>query len=172
MEDQRSPPLDRGYCPGSDSLKMRAVIQRVSRAQVEVRGSVVGSIAHGLLVFLGIQELDTEEDLKWLANKILQMRIFEDEEGKMNRSVQEVSGGILLISQFTLFGNLKKGTRPSFNRAAAPEKGEAFYQEFLKQLSKQSSLQVEGGRFGEHMDIDARQDGPVTLILDTHERKF
>ena len=172
LEDQRSPPLDRGHRPGSDGLIMRAVIQRVSRAQVEVGNSVVGSIAQGLLVFLGIQEPDTEEDRQWLAHKILQMRIFEDGEGKMNHSVQDVSGGILLISQFTLFGNLKKGTRPSFNRAAPPEKGKAFYKAFLKELSDQSGLRVEGGRFGQHMDIEARQDGPVTLILDTHERKF
>lgn len=151
---------------------MRAVIQRVSRAQVEVGGAVVGTVSRGLLVFIGIQEMDTESDLEWLVEKIRKVRIFEDEDGKMNQSVEAVRGGILVISQFTLFGNLKKGTRPSFNRAAAPPVAEALYRNLVDRLSEYPNLSVAAGRFGEHMDIDCSQDGPVTLILDTHDRRF
>ncbi len=151
---------------------MRAVLQRVHRAEVTVQGSVTGFIGKGLLVFLGIHKADTREDLDWLTGKLLEVRIFEDEEGKLNRSLIETEGGLLVVSQFTLFGNLKKGTRPSFNRAAPPEQATAFYEEAVKRLSFKLGRSVGTGRFGEHMDIHCDQDGPVTLILDSHERTF
>lgn len=151
---------------------MRAVVQRVHRAEVAVQGTVTGAIGKGLLVFLGIHKEDTREDLEWLTGKLLQVRLFEDEGGKMNRSVEEVDGGLLVVSQFTLFGNLKKGSRPSFNRAAPPEQATAFYEEAVKRLSFSLGRSVGTGRFGEHMEIHCDQDGPVTLILDSHERTF
>jgi D-tyrosyl-tRNA(Tyr) deacylase len=151
---------------------MRAVIQRVNRAEVVVNGASTGLIERGLLVFIGIHKSDTKDDLEWMAGKILQVRIFPDAEGKMNRSIKDVDGGILVVSQFTLFGNLKKGTRPSFNRAADPEMATAIYEELVKQLSFALGKPVSTGRFGEHMDILCDQDGPVTLILDSNERDF
>lgn len=149
---------------------MRVVIQRVHRARVESGNAVVGSIEQGLLVYLGIHKSDTKDDLDWLMDKILKVRIFEDDEGKMNRTVQDVNGGVLIVSQFTLFGNLKKGSRPSFNRAAPPALATAFYEEAVKRLSFALGRSVATGRFGEHMDIHCEQDGPVTLVLDSQDK--
>jgi len=151
---------------------MRAVIQRVKEASVAVEGKIVGAIGVGLLVFVGIESTDGDEDLAWLANKLPALRVFEDEEGRMNRSLVEASGGILLISQFTLFGNLRKGTRPSFNRAAAPEFAREFYERFLRALEVALGKPVPTGIFGAMMDIRAAHDGPVTLMLDTKQREF
>jgi len=151
---------------------MRAVIQRVREASCQVGSEVSGSIEQGLLVFLGIHESDTEIDLDWICQKIIQLRIFEDEEGKMNRSVAESGGGILLISQFTLFGNVRKGTRPSFNRAASPETAIPVYEVAVKRLSFLLGRPVATGRFGEHMIIQAINDGPVTIVIDSHDKRF
>jgi len=151
---------------------MRAVVQRVYEARVRVGLKKFGSINRGLLVYLGVGESDREEDLNWTVKKIIQVRIFEDTKGKMNRSVLDIGGDILLISQFTLYGNLRKGSRPSFNKAAAPEKATAFYEEAIKRLSFALGRPVETGRFGEHMEIYSEQDGPVTLILDSHDKSF
>jgi D-tyrosyl-tRNA(Tyr) deacylase len=151
---------------------MRAVIQRVRTASVSVDGRITGAIDRGLLVFVGIEAADTGHDVDWLAGKIPSIRCFEDTAGKMNRSVRDIDGGILAISQFTLFGSLKKGTRPSFNRAAVPESATRTYQAFVERLGAALGRPVETGVFGAMMEIDARHDGPVTLVVDTKYRDF
>lgn len=131
-----------------------------------------GGIGPGLLVFLGIGEGDREIDVDWLSRKIPQVRVFPDDVGLMNRSVVDCGGGILVISQFTLFGNLRKGTRPSFNRAALPEVAIPLYKAFLKALEKRLGKPVESGQFGASMQIDLMNDGPVSLILDTKDKRY
>jgi D-tyrosyl-tRNA(Tyr) deacylase len=149
---------------------MRAVIQRVERAVVQVKGNPVGTIGRGLLVFLGIEKLDTMEDVQWLADKLPRIRCFEDDAGRMNRSLLETDGEILLISQFTLFGSLRKGTRPSFNRAADPDQAVPLYEAFLEKLQEAAGKPVATGIFGAEMKIEAHNDGPVTLVLDTKNK--
>jgi D-aminoacyl-tRNA deacylase len=149
---------------------MRAVLQRVHAATVRVEGRPEQSIGPGLLVFLGIAAEDGPEDAAWLQKKILNVRLFEDAEGRMNQSVLEIGGGLMLISQFTLFGTLRKGTRPSFHRAAPPELAKKLYEHFLQDLQKQLPTPPATGVFGAHMDIEAHNDGPVTLILDSRQR--
>ena len=151
---------------------MRIVAQRVSRATVRVEGEVTGSIDEGLLVFLGVGREDDEKDLQWLVGKVIGLRVFEDEEGRMNRCLSEVGGGILVISQFTLFGNLRKGMRPSFNRAADPEVAERTYEEFLDRVGEELGRPAEAGRFGASMEIEAVNDGPVTIIIDSKDKRF
>lgn len=151
---------------------MRAVIQRVSRASVSVGGQVKGEIGPGLLVFLGIESEDSREDADWLSRKLPQIRIFTDTQGLMNCSVADIGGGILLISQFTLFGNLRKGTRPSFNRAAPPDVAIPLYEYFHESLETAFAKPVPTGEFGAMMAIEAHNDGPVTLFLDTKNRKL
>jgi D-tyrosyl-tRNA(Tyr) deacylase len=151
---------------------MRAVIQRVSKAAVKVDDVTIGTIGIGLLVFLGVEKKDTTEDIEWLAAKIPSLRVFEDDGGRMNRSVLDITGNILVISQFTLYGNMRKGTRPSFNHAANPEKGKADYESFVDCLSKYIEKPVQTGKFGAYMQIEAIHDGPVTLILDTKNKIF
>lgn len=145
---------------------MRAVIQRVSEASVTVDGVVTGAIGQGLLVLLGIHTNDTDEQSKWIANKITRLRVFQDEQQKMNRSVQDVKGGILVVSQFTLYGDVKKGTRPSFIESAPPEKAEKMYDDFVHYLKSSTDLKVETGVFGAMMDVKLTNDGPVTIILE------
>jgi D-tyrosyl-tRNA(Tyr) deacylase len=151
---------------------MRAVIQRVSSAKVTVEGEHEDRIGRGLLIFLGVGEGDSEDDLEWLVRKIPQIRCFEDDEGQMNRSVVDIGGEVMVISQFTLFGNLKKGTRPSFNRAAYPDVAVPLYEEFITQMEAAVGRRVATGAFGAHMHIEAQNDGPVTLILDTRQKEF
>ena len=146
--------------------------QRVSRATVRVGDEVTGSIEVGLLVFLGVDREDDDKDLEWMVGKIIGLRVFEDDEGRMNRSVREVDGGILVISQFTLFGNLRKGTRPSFNRAANPVVAEATYQRFLDRVGEEMGRPAEAGRFGASMEIEAVNDGPVTIVVDSKDKRF
>ncbi len=149
---------------------MRAVIQRVSQASVVVAGEVKGSIDAGVLIFLGVSPDDDGEDIAWLAARIMKLRIWEDESGRMSRSLLEIGGEALVISQFTLFGNLKKGNRPSFNRAALPDMAEPLYEQFVEALSKALGKRVPTGCFGRQMDIMAHNDGPVTLIVDTKQK--
>jgi len=151
---------------------MRAVVQRVSRAAVTVEGREKSAIGPGLLVFLGVGRDDGPDDLDWLVRKVPQIRCFEDAEGRMNRSVTDIDGGVLVISQFTLFGNLRKGTRPSFNRAALPDTAVPLYEQFVAALEKALGKPVGTGEFGAHMDIEAVNDGPVTLVLDTQQKDF
>ncbi len=145
---------------------MRAVIQRVDEARVTVDGTVVGEISRGLLVFLGIETDDGEEDLAFLKRKIVNLRIFPDSDGKMNLSLADTGGAVLLVSQFTLFGDCRKGTRPSFIRAAPPARADELYQELIQQL-RCEGVAVESGEFQAMMKVDLVNDGPVTLIVDS-----
>lgn len=145
---------------------MRAVVQRVKKSQVVVNGTVVGSINKGILVLLGVGREDTEEDLKWLVDKVVNLRIFEDDEGKMNKSVKDVNGEILVVSQFTLYGDCRRGRRPSFTQAAPPEKGKLFYEKFIE-LLKEEKVKVENGVFGAKMEVHLINDGPVTILIDS-----
>jgi D-aminoacyl-tRNA deacylase len=145
---------------------MKIVVQRVSRASVTVDGTVEGEIKKGLLLLAGIHQSDTKETVDWCCRKISRLRIFEDDEGKMNRSVQDVNGAILVISQFTLYGDTRKGTRPSFIEAARPEEAEPLYDYMINKLKNLSGLQVESGVFGAMMDVELINDGPVTIIVE------
>ena len=143
---------------------MKAVIQRVSEANVKVDGNIVGEISKGLLLLIGIDEEDEKKDADWLVQKILSLRIFGDEEGKLNRSVMDISGGILCISQFTLIADYKKGNRPSFIKAAKPEKAIPLFDYFKTEISK-SGLKTESGIFGADMKVSLLNDGPVTIVM-------
>ena len=145
---------------------MRSVVQRVSRGVVRVDRQVVGEVGHGLLVLLGVAGGDSSEDARWTADKLAQLRIFEDEAGKMNRSVQDVGGSVLLVSQFTLLGDTRKGNRPSFVDAAAPELANALYEEVAR-LLRARSVPVSTGVFRAQMEVELVNDGPVTLLLDS-----
>ncbi|MBP0612234.1 D-tyrosyl-tRNA(Tyr) deacylase [Chryseobacterium sp. cx-311] len=145
---------------------MRIVVQRVSEASVKVEGKSAGEIGGGLLLLVGIEETDEEKDAEWLASKILNLRIFSDEDGKMNRSVLDVNGEILCISQFTLLADYRKGNRPSFIRAARPDKAVPLFEFFKSELSK-SSVKVESGIFGADMKVSLLNDGPVTIVMDS-----
>jgi D-aminoacyl-tRNA deacylase len=149
---------------------MRAVVQRVSRAKVTVAGETTGGIGHGLLVLLGVGQGDTAASAEYLADKIVGLRIFEDDAGKMNRSVAEVGGAVLVVSQFTLYGDVRKGKRPSFDDAARPEKARELYEHFVERV-RASGLRCETGRFQEMMEVELINDGPVTILLDS-ERVF
>lgn len=145
---------------------MRAVVQRVKRARVEVGGQTVGEVGPGLLIFLGVGEEDSEKDCDYLANKIAHLRIFSDDQGLMNLSLTEIEGAVLVVSQFTLWGDCRKGRRPSFTRAAPPEKARELYEHFIGIL-RGKGLQVTTGKFQEMMDVHLVNDGPVTLLLDS-----
>lgn len=149
---------------------MRAVIQRVLNAECKVKGEVTGSIDLGFLVLLGIEDADTDEDLQWLAQKIVNLRVFGDENGLMNKALADVDGGILLISQFTLFAQTKKGNRPSFIRAARPDKAIPMYEQMIKTMTELTGKKIEAGIFGADMKISLLNDGPVTIIMDTKDK--
>ncbi len=145
---------------------MRAVVQRVSRASVTVEGEIVGSIDKGFVVLLGVTHDDTEADAAYLAEKILGLRIFEDDAGKMNLALADVGGACLVVSQFTLYGDCRKGRRPSFVAAAGPEQAEALYEVFVERM-RDGGICVATGRFRAHMDVELVNDGPVTMLLDS-----
>ena len=147
---------------------MKIIIQRVARAQVTIEGQSVGSIQQGLLLLVGVGPEDGAEDLDYAVRKIVNMRIFSDEAGKMNLSVKDIEGQILSVSQFTLFADTKKGNRPAFTGAASPDMASQFYQEFNQALAEH--VPVETGQFGADMQVDLVNDGPVTIILDTKNR--
>jgi D-tyrosyl-tRNA(Tyr) deacylase len=147
-------------------LNVKAVVQRVKSAQVAIEGRIVGRIKKGLLVLLGIKPDDTERDVKFLAEKIINLRIFSDEQDKMNLSLLDIKGEILIVSQFTLYGDCSKGRRPSFAKAALPEIAEKLYEQFIQEIKK-SGLTTQTGQFGAMMDVELVNDGPVTLILET-----
>ena len=145
---------------------MRAVVQRVSRAQVTVEGEVTGHVGPGLLVLLGVAREDQEADASYLAEKICGLRIFEDDEGKMNRSVADVGGGVLVVSQFTLYGDVRRGKRPSFDAAAPPEIARRLYEFFVERV-RAAGLTCATGRFQEMMKVELINEGPVTILLDS-----
>ncbi len=145
---------------------MRAVVQRVSEASVTVDGNITGLIGKGLLVLLAVHRDDSDEQLRWMAEKLRKLRIFEDDEGKMNRSVEDVNGGMLIVSQFTLYGELKKGTRPSFTASAGPEKAEQMYDRMVAFLEEAMPGKIQTGIFAAKMDVSLVNDGPVTIIVE------
>lgn len=150
---------------------MKVVIQRVSKASVNVDGKVAGNIGHGLLVLMGIEDADNEEDIKWLSNKIVNLRIFNDEAGIMNRSVLEAGGDILVVSQFTLHASTKKGNRPSYVRASKPEAAIPLYEKMIVQLQKDLGKEIATGVFGGDMKVELLNDGPVTIVIDTKNKE-
>jgi len=150
---------------------MRAILQRVTEASCVVDGKTTGQIETGFLVLLGIENADTIEDLDWLAQKIVNMRVFSDEDGLMNKSLADVNGNILLVSQFTLFASTKKGNRPGFTRAARPDVAVPLYEQMIEKLSSLLGKKVETGIFGADMKISLLNDGPVTIIVDTKNKE-
>ena len=150
---------------------MRVVVQRCSRAEVRIDGATVGKIEKGFMLLVGVTEADTQAEADVLAKKIAQLRVFEDEQGKMNLAIRDIGGAILSISQFTLYADCRKGNRPSFISAARPEKASPLYDYFNDRLRSEYGLRVETGRFGADMKVDFINDGPVTILLDTAELK-
>lgn len=150
---------------------MRAVIQRVRTASVNIAAATHSHIDQGLLVLLGVEDCDEMADIDWLVNKIAHMRIFADEQGKMNRNVADAGGSILVVSQFTLHASTKKGNRPSFLRAAHPQKAEPFYETFCAELTKVAAVPVQRGIFGADMQVTLCNDGPVTILIDSQHRE-
>lgn len=148
---------------------MKAVIQRVSKASVDVEGQTIGKIGKGFMVLLGVHENDTQEDLDYLVKKVTGLRIFEDSQGKMNLSLADVGGSLLVISQFTLLASTKKGNRPSFIQAGAPQMSEDLYEQFMD-ACRNMGFHVEHGKFGAHMDVSLTNDGPVTIIIDSQHK--
>ncbi len=150
---------------------MKAVIQRVSRAEVRIDGEVSGAIRRGLVILLGIEREDTREDLEWLARKASELRIFSDDDGQMNLSLTDVSGEVLVVSQFTLHAKYKKGRRPGFIRAARPGQAIPLYEQFVREVGKYIDKPVQTGEFGADMQLELVNDGPVTLVLDTRNKE-
>ena len=150
---------------------MRAVIQRVSQASVTVDEKIAGAINTGLLILLGIEDIDTTEDIEWLSSKVVNMRIFNDENGVMNISLKDVEGDILLVSQFTLHASTKKGNRPSYSRASKPDFAVPIYEQMIVQLEKDSGKKIQTGIFGADMKVSLLNDGPVTIVMDTKNRE-
>lgn len=145
---------------------MRAVVQKVSQAEVVIDGKVNGKIGNGLLVLIAVKESDSKEIAEWMINKILGLRVFPDDAGKMNLSVTDVEGSLLIVSNFTLYGDCRKGMRPSYSESASPAKAEPLYDMFVEMMRNSTQLQVETGVFGAMMDVNLINDGPVTLIID------
>jgi len=150
---------------------MRAVVQRVSRAAVRIGGAPRAAIGPGLLILLGVEPADTQEDIRWLSGKLARLRIFGDEQGLMNRSVTEIGGEALVVSQFTLFASTKKGNRPSFVGAAKPETAVPLYEAFCRQLAADMGKPPQTGEFGAHMEVELVNDGPVTILIDSKRRE-
>jgi len=151
---------------------MRAVIQRVKQANVEIDNKIVGEIKEGLCIFLGVQSEDVKEDIEWLSKKIVNLRIFNDENGIMNLSLKDQKKEVLLISQFTLYANVKKGNRPSFIRSAPPDIAEPLYNQFSERLEFEIGSEISKGVFGANMGVNLCNDGPVTIIIDTQNREL
>lgn len=150
---------------------MRAVLQRTALASVKVDGTITGSIQKGLLVLLGIEDADTEEDIEWLSSKIVNLRIFDDQNGVMNLSVKDVDGDILLISQFTLHASTKKGNRPSYIKASKPDIAVPMYEKMIAQLETDLGKKIQTGIFGADMKVELLNDGPVTIVIDTKDKE-
>lgn len=150
---------------------MRVLLQRVSHASVTVDSSVTGEIKNGFLILAGVEEADSEEDVTWLVKKICSLRVFSDDNGKMNLSLLDVGGSALVVSQFTLHASTKKGNRPSFIKAARPDHAEKLYLDLVKQLKSNGVIRVETGVFGAHMDVSLTNDGPVTIWIDSKARE-
>jgi len=151
---------------------MRVVIQRVSKASVKIDGEIISAIKKGMLILVGIEDTDQQEDIDWLTTKITQLRIFDDEKGVMNLSVKDIDGEILIVSQFTLHASTKKGNRPSYIRASKPDFAIPMYEKFIEAIENAIDNKVGTGRFGAMMEISLVNDGPVTIIIDTKQKDF
>ena len=149
---------------------MKAVIQRVTKASVVIDNKKVANILHGVLVLLGIEELDTQEDINWLSNKIINLRVFDDENGVMNNSLHDSDGEVIVVSQFTLYASTKKGNRPSYIKAAKPSIAVPLYNKFIDTFESKLGKKVQTGKFGSHMELEIYNDGPVTIIIDTKNK--
>ena len=150
---------------------MKVVIQRVSQARVKVSDKIISEIKLGFLILLGVEKSDSKQDIDWLVNKISNLRVFSDNELKMNLSIKDIKGEIIVVSQFTLHAKTKKGNRPSYIKAANPEQAEPLYEEFISQLKNESAVSVQSGAFGANMQVDIVNDGPVTIIMDTKNKE-
>ena len=150
---------------------MKVVIQRVSQATVKVSDKIISEIKLGFLILLGVEKSDSKEDIDWLVNKISNLRVFSDNELKMNLSIKDIKGEIIVVSQFTLHAKTKKGNRPSYIKAANPEQAEPLYEEFISQLKNESAVSVQSGVFGANMQVDIVNDGPVTIIMDSKNKE-
>ena len=150
---------------------MKVVIQRVSEARVKVSDKIISEIKLGFLILLGVEKSDSKEDINWLVNKISNLRVFSDNELKMNLSIKDINGEIIVVSQFTLHAKTKKGNRPSYIKAANPELAEPLYKEFIAQLKNESAVSVQSGVFGANMQVDIVNDGPVTIIIDSKNKE-
>ena len=150
---------------------MRIIIQRTKRSSVSVNGEITGEIGKGLMILLGIEEADDNTDIEWLVHKIIGLRIFDDDKGVMNLSISDINGDILLVSQFTLHASTKKGNRPSYIRAARPEKAIVLYEEFIRQLSDALGKNIQTGVFGAMMEVNILNDGPVTIFIDSRNKE-
>ncbi|MDQ1265453.1 MAG: D-aminoacyl-tRNA deacylase [Bacteroidota bacterium] len=150
---------------------MKAVVQRVAKAKVTIEGRIAGEIGEGLLVLLAMAESDTKDEMKWMANKLVNLRVFPDEEDKMNRSVLDIGGGIMLISNFTIYGDLRKGFRPNFMKAAPPDIAEPLYNDMLEYMRSEFPIRIAAGEFGAMMDIELINSGPVTVIIEKENTK-
>lgn len=150
---------------------MRIVIQRVAESSVTVEGTITGAIGKGLLVLVGIEEVDTQQDIEWLSGKLVNLRIFEDEQGVMNKSVLDVEGEVLVVSQFTLHASTKKGNRPSYIRAAKPDFAIPMYEAFIAQVERDLNKKVQTGKFGADMKVALLNDGPVTICIDSQNKE-
>ena len=151
---------------------MRIVVQRVSEASVRIDGNIVGSISQGLMILVGVETIDSQSDADYLIQKLINLRIFNDEEGKMNLSIQDVGGELLAVSQFTLHASTKKGNRPSYIRAARPEQAIPLYTYFIEQAQKELKSKIQTGEFGADMKVSLVNDGPVTIIIDSANKEF
>lgn len=154
------------------NYNMRALVQRVNYSKVVVEDKTIGEIGPGLMVLLGVEHEDTEEDIRWLSNKVVQLRIFDDEQGVMNRSVKDIDGEVMVISQFTLHANTKKGSRPSYIKAAKPEVSTPMYEKFVKETEQNLGKDVMTGEFGAYMKIALENDGPVTIMIDSKNKNL
>ena len=150
---------------------MKVVIQRVSQARIKVSDKIISEIKLGFLILLGVEKSDSKQDIDWLVNKISNLRIFSDNELKMNLSIKDIKGEIIVVSQFTLHAKTKKGNRPSYIKAANPEQAESLYKEFILQLKNESAVSVQSGVFGANMQVDIVNDGPVTIIMDSKNKE-
>ena len=150
---------------------MKIVIQRVSEARVKVSNKIISEIKLGFLILLGVEKSDSKEDINWLVSKILNLRVFSDDEHKMNLSIKDINGEIIVVSQFTLHAKTKKGNRPSYINAANPEQAEPLYEEFISLLKNESTVSVQSGVFGANMQLDIVNDGPVTIIIDSKNKE-
>ena len=151
---------------------MRVVIQRVSQASVTIDGKIKSSIGHGMLLLLGVEDTDNQEDIDWIVKKVCQLRIFNDNSGVMNLSIEDTGGEVLVVSQFTLMASLKKGNRPSYIRASGPEHAVPVYEKFIEKMSERLGKPVGSGEFGADMKVTLVNDGPVTIIIDTKNKDF